>query len=138
MKKFMIVLAAAVMMASTVKAEDANMKSRETAQNAISTDSVNFRFRIHFQEMNEAMHLEEGQMEQIQFINRLLSHRIGNLVNIPEENRRSMLAAIVSDNLSAIRKVVTGTQYHIYLTLLNQEINKAGLNSILYAEDLKS
>lgn len=133
MKNFMMILVAAMMVAASAKAENAsnNEAVKENVANA-----VNYRFRVHITEMRKAMNLEEAQIEEIQKINRELSRRIADLKETPAEFRRMKLAAIMSDNISSMRRIVTSSQYHIYLGLLNNEFNKAGLNTILYGYDV--
>ncbi len=133
MKNFLMILVAAMMVAASAKAENSsNVAGKET----ITIDSVNYRFRVHITEMRKAMNLEEAQIEKIQIVNRELSRRIADLKETPAEFRRVKLAAIMSDNLASMRRIVTSSQYHIYLGLLNNEFNKAGLNTILYGYDV--
>jgi len=135
MKKCMMILAAAMMIAVSAKAEE-NNNNTTVIKETILTDSVNYRFRIHITEMRKVMNLEEGQIAEVQKINRELSRRISDLKETPADFRRTKLAAIMSDNLASMRRLVTNSQYHVYLNLLNNEFNKAGLNTILYSNDV--
>lgn len=131
MKNFMMILVAAMMVATSGKAENAN-NNIEAANEAQANAKVNYRFRVHINDMRKQMHLEEAQVEEVQAINRELSRRIKTLETTPVEFRRAKLTAIMSENLASMHKVVTSSQYHVYLSLLNNEFNKAGLNTILY------
>lgn len=133
MKNFMMILVAAMMVAASAKAENVN---KESIKATVIADSVNYHFRVRITEMRKAMNLEETQVEKIQHVNRELSRRIADLKETPAEFRRVKLAAIMSDNLASMRRLVTSNQYHIYLGLLNNEFNKAGLNTILYGYEV--
>lgn len=133
MKNFLMILVAAMMVAASAKAEETNTV---VAMENNAADSVNFRFRVHITDMRKAMNLEEAQIEEVQKVTRELSRRIGGLKDTPAEFRRTKLASIMSDNLASMRRLVTSSQYHIYLNLLNNEFNKAGLNTILYGYDV--
>jgi len=134
MKNFMMIMVAALMVAASAKAESAN--NNAAVKETIVADSVNFHFRVHITEMRKAMNLDEAQIKDVQKVNRELSRRIAELKETPADFRRAKLAAIMADNLSSMRRLVTGSQYHIYLNLLNSEFNKAGLNTILFGYDV--
>ena len=140
MKKVMIVFAmsAMVMTIATVKAEGAknNAKDMENAivveDARVNADSVIYEFHIRLRDMNKAMHLDVEQIEQLQLTNRELSRRISRLGRIPADERQAKLSAILADNLAEVHQVVDEAQYRAYLTLINNEFNKTGLNSVLY------
>ena len=142
MKKVMIVFAMSVMVMTiaTVKAEGAkNSKAVENIENAAvveevqaNADSVTYKMRIRLRDMNKAMHLDIDQVEDLQLTNNELTRRIARLENVPAEERQAKLAVIVAENLASVREMVDEAQYRAYLTLLNNEFNKTGLNTILY------
>ena len=147
MKKVMIVFAmsAMVMTLATVKAEGAksgnhnaqDMEKTIVVEDArVNADSVIYKFRIRLRDMNKAMHLDIEQVEGLQLTNSELTRRIARLENAPAEERQAKLALIVTENLAAVRDIVDEAQYRAYLTLLNNEFNKTGLNSILYGYNL--
>ena len=144
MKKVMIVFAmsAMVMALATVKAEGA-MNGKNAVENIennsmvveeaqATADSVTYKVRIRLRDMNKAMHLDIDQVEDLQLTNSELTRRIARLENVPAEERQAKLAVIVAENLAAVREMVDEAQYRAYLTLLNNEFNKTGLNTVLY------
>lgn len=142
MKKVMIVFAmsAMIMTIATVKAEGAkevknakDMDSSFVVEDArVNADSVIYKFHIRLRDMNKAMHLDIEQIEQLQITNKELSRRIARLENASVEDRQAKLASILADNLAEVHSIVDEAQYRAYLTLVNNEFNKTGLNSILY------
>ena len=144
MKKVMIVFAMSVMVMTiaTVKAEGA-MKGKNAVENIennsmvveeaqANADSVTYKVRIRLRDMNKAMHLDVDQIEDLQLTNNELTRRIARLENVPAAERQAKLAVIVAENLASVREMVVEAQYRAYLTLLNNEFNKTGLNTILY------
>lgn len=142
MKKVMIVFAmsAMIMTIATVKAEGAkevkNAKDMDSSfvveDVRVNADSVIYKFHIRLRDMNKAMHLDIEQIEQLQITNKELSRRIARLENASVEDRQAKLASILADNLAEVHSIVDEAQYRAYLTLVNNEFNKTGLNSILY------
>lgn len=142
MKKVMIVFAmsAMIMTIATVKAEGA--KNGKTVvekenivvveENQMNPDSVIYKFRIRLRDLNKAMHLDVEQVEGLQLTNSEMTRRIARLENIPASERQAKLALIVADNLASVREIVDDAQYRAYLTIMNNEFNKTGLNTILY------
>lgn len=142
MKKVMIVFAmsAMIMTIATVKAEgvkDVNnakdMEKSFVVEDArVNADSVIYKFHIRLRDMNKAMHLDIEQIELLQITNKELSRRIARLEFAASDVRQAKLAAILADNLAEVHEIVDEAQYRAYLTLVNNEFNKTGLNSILY------
>lgn len=111
-----------MMATATVKAEN------ETVNN----ESVNFKFRIQLREMNKTMHLYSYQIEGLRAANIELCKAIASLETVPADERKNVLNGIVIRNLSTVHKLTDDDQYRAYLTLLNNEFNKHGLNNILF------
>jgi len=142
MKKVMIVFAmsAMIMTIATVKAEGAKEnksakdmdKSFVVEDARVNADSVIYKFHIRLRDMNKAMHLDIEQIEHLQITNKELSRRIARLENASADERQAKLAAILADNLAEVHQIVDEAQYRAYLTLINNEFNKTGLNNILY------
>lgn len=142
MKKVMIVFAmsAMIMTIATVKAEGVknvnnakDMESSFVVEDArVNADSVIYKFHIRLRDMNKAMHLDIEQIELLQITNKELSRRIARLEFAASDVRQAKLAAILADNLAEVHEIVDEAQYRAYLTLVNNEFNKTGLNSILY------
>lgn len=140
MKKVMIVFAmsAMIMTIATVKAEGAKSSNAVEKSDIIveevqmNPDSVIYKFNLRLRDLNKAMHLDVEQVEGLQLTNSEMSRRIARLKNLPLSARQAKLAIIVSENLASVREMVDEAQYRSYLTLLNNEFNKTGLNSILY------
>ncbi len=142
MKKVMIVFAmsAMIMTIATVKAEGVNevnnakdMDNTFVVEDArVNADSVIYKFHIRLRDMNKAMHLDIEQIEQLQITNKEFTRRIARLENVSAADRQARLAGILADNLAEVHEIVDEAQYRAYLTLVNNEFNKTGLNSILY------
>ena len=143
MKKFMNVLAIAAMVMSvaTVKAqtivENDSIHHNEVAKAEVKkADSVNYKIRLRVREMSKVMRLEVDQIENLQFTNSDLSRRVARLAKAPAAQRQALLSVIVSENLAAVHEVLDANQYRQYLSFLNNEFNKAGLNTILFNEGM--
>ena len=143
MKKFMNVLAIAAMVMSvaTVKAqtivENDSIHHNEVAMAEVKkADSVNYKIRLRVREMSKVMRLEVDQIENLQFTNSDLSRRVARLAKAPAAQRQALLSVIVSENLAAVHEVLDANQYRQYLSFLNNEFNKAGLNTILFNEGM--
>lgn len=147
MKKVLLVfvVSASIMALATVKAEgmingDSAVKDIENAivveDVQVSADSVTYEFRIRLRDMNREMHLNVDQVEFLQHATSDLTRCIALLEFIPEEERQSRLAFIVAENLAAVRDMVDDNQYNAYLSILDNEFNKTGLNTILYGLNL--
>lgn len=140
MKKVMIVFAmsAMVMTIATVKAEGAKNNAKDMENTIVvedarvNADSVIYEFHIRLRDMNKAMHLDVEQIEQLQLTNKEISRRIARLEKTAASERQAKLTAILADNLAEVHQIVDEAQYRAYLTLINNEFNKTGLNSILY------
>lgn len=143
MRKVLFVFAVSgfIMALATVKAEGAmngenavkDIENNIVVEDAqVSADSVIYKFRIRLRDMNRVMHLDIDQVEHLQHILTDLSRRIAHLENLPVEVRQSRLSDIIADNLAAVHEVVDEAQYRAYLTLLNNEFNKTGLDAILF------
>ena len=143
MKKFMNVLAIAAMVMSvaTVKAqtivENDSIHHNEVAMVEVKkADSVNYKIRLRVREMSKVMRLEVDQIENLQFTNSDLSRRVARLAKAPAAQRQALLSVIVSENLAAVHEVLDANQYRQYLSFLNNEFNKAGLNTVLFNEGM--
>ena len=143
MKKFMNVLAIAAMVMSvaTVKAqtivENDSIHHNEVAMAEVKkADTINYKIRLRVREMSKVMRLEVDQIENLQFTNRYLSRRVARLAKAPAAQRQALLTVIVSENLAAVHEVLDANQYRQYLSFLNNEFNKAGLNTILFNEGM--
>ena len=144
MKKVMLVFAmsAIIMAVATVKAEGAVEKKNSrkveniavVEENMPGADSVNYKIRLRMRDLNKVMHLEAEQIEGLQFTCSDLSRRVARLQNVPVAERQARLSSIVAENLSAVHEMVSAEQYRLYLSFLNNEFNKAGLNTILFNE----
>ncbi len=142
MKKVLIVFAmsAMIMTIATVKAEGAkenksakDMDKTSVVEEArVNTDSVIYEFHIRLRDMNKAMHLDIEQIELLQITNKEFTRRIARLQNASASDRQAKLASILADNLAQVHEIVDEAQYRAYLTLINNEFNKTGLNNILY------
>jgi hypothetical protein len=143
MKKFMNVLAIAAMVMSvaTVKAqtivENDSIHHNEVAMAEVKkADTINYKIRLRVREMSKVMRLEVDQIENLQFTNSDLSRRVARLAKAPAAQRQALLTVIVSENLAAVHEVLDANQYRQYLSFLNNEFNKAGLNTILFNEGM--
>lgn len=143
MKKFMNVLAIAAMVMSvaTVKAqtivENDSIHHNEVAMADVKkADTINYKIRLRVREMSKVMRLEVDQIENLQFTNSDLSRRVARLAKAPAAQRQALLSVIVSENLAAVHEVLDANQYRQYLSYLNNEFNKAGLNTILFNEGM--
>lgn len=147
MKKVLFVFAVSglVMALATVKAEGAmngNMAVQDienenvVEEDQVSADSVTYEFHIRLRDMNREMHLDVDQVEFLQHATVDLTRCIALLEFLPMEERQSKLAFIVADNLAAVREMVDDKQYNAYLSILDNEFNKTGLNTILYGLNL--
>ena len=143
MKKFMNVLAIAAMVMSvaTVKAqtivENDSIHHNEVAMAEVKkADTINYQIRLRVREMSKVMRLEVDQIENLQFTNSDLSRRVARLAKAPAAQRQALLSVIVSENLAAVHEVLDANQYRQYLSFLNNEFNKAGLNTILFNEGM--
>ncbi len=143
MKKFMNVLAIAAMVMSvaTVKAqtivENDSIHHNEVAMAEVKkADTINYKIRLRVREMSKVMRLEVDQIENLQFTNSDLSRRVARLAKAPAAQRQALLSVIVSENLAAVHEVLDANQYRQYLSFLNNEFNKAGLNTILFNEGM--
>jgi len=133
-------MSAMIMTIATVKAEGAkeiksakDMDKTFVVEDArVNTDSVIYKFHIRLRDMNKAMHLDIEQIEQLQITNKELTRRIARLESASVTDRKAKLAAILADNLAEVHEIVDEAQYRAYLTLINNEFNKTGLNSVLY------
>ena len=143
MRKVLFVFAVSglIMALATVKAEGAMNGSgavQDIENNIVvedvqgSADSVIYKFRIRLRDMNRVMHLDVDQVEHLQHILTDMSRRIAHLENVPVELRQSKLSDIIADNLASVHEVVDDAQYRAYLTLLNNEFNKTGLDAVLF------
>lgn len=142
MKKVMLVFAmsATLIGLATVKAEGTlNNGSVNDIENVIvvedvkgNADSVTYKFSIRLRDMNRAMHLDADQVEILQLTTSDLTRRIARLEHAPAGERQAKLAMIVAENLASVHEMVDEAQYRAYLTLINNEFNKTGLNSVLY------
>ena len=143
MKKFMNVLAIAAMVMSvaTVKAqtivENDSIHHNEVAMAEVKkADTINYKIRLRVREMSKVMRLEVDQIENLQFTNSDLTRRVARLAKAPAAQRQALLTVIVSENLAAVHEVLDANQYRLYLSFLNNEFNKAGLNTILFNEGM--
>ena len=143
MKKFMNVLAIAAMVMSvaTVKAqtivENDSIHHNEVAMAEVKkVDTINYKIRLRVREMSKVMRLEVDQIENLQFTNSDLSRRVARLAKAPAAQRQALLSVIVSENLAAVHEVLDANQYRQYLSFLNNEFNKAGLNTIIFNEGM--
>ncbi|MBQ7238921.1 MAG: hypothetical protein IJS20_09035 [Bacteroidales bacterium] len=143
MKKFMNVLAIAAMVMSvaTVKAqtivENDSIHHNEVAMAEVKkADTINYKIRLRVREMSKVMRLEVDQIENLQFTNSDLTRRVARLAKAPAAQRQALLSVIVSENLAAVHEVLDANQYRQYLSFLNNEFNKAGLNTILFNEGM--
>jgi 1-deoxy-D-xylulose 5-phosphate reductoisomerase len=143
MKKFMNVLAIAAMVMSvaTVKAqtivENDSIHHNEVAMAEVKkADTINYKIRLRVREMSKVMRLEVDQIENLQFTNSDLTRRVARLAKAPAAQRQALLTVIVSENLAAVHEVLDANQYRQYLSFLNNEFNKAGLNTILFNEGM--
>lgn len=143
MKKFMNVLAIAAMVMSvaTVKAqtivENDSIHHNEVAMAEVKkADTINYKIRLRVREMSKVMRLEVDQIENLQFTNSDLSRRVARLAKAPAAQRQALLSVIVAENLAAVHEVLDANQYRQYLSFLNNEFNKAGLNTILFNEGM--
>ena len=143
MKKFMNVLAIAAMVMSvaTVKAqaivENDSIHHNEVAMAEVKkADTINYKIRLRVREMSKVMRLEVDQIENLQFTNSDLTRRVARLAKAPSAQRQALLSVIVSENLAAVHEVLDANQYRQYLSFLNNEFNKAGLNTILFNEGM--
>ncbi|MBP5344797.1 MAG: hypothetical protein J6X31_06360 [Bacteroidales bacterium] len=143
MKKILYVFAIVAMSVATVKAqnliENDSIHHNEVAvveENIKTVDSVNYKIRLRLRDMAKVMHLEVDQIENLQFTNSDLSRRVARLAKAPVAQRQAILSVIVAENLAAVHEVLDANQYRQYLSFLNNEFNKAGLNSILFNEGM--
>ena len=143
MKKFMNVLAIAAMVMSvaTVKAQtivdnDAIHHNEVAMAEVKKADTINYKIRLRVREMSKVMRLEVDQIENLQFTNSDLTRRVARLAKAPAAQRQALLTVIVSENLAAVHEVLDANQYRQYLSFLNNEFNKAGLNTILFNEGM--
>ena len=130
------VLSAIILAVATVKAEGAvearNAQETECVSVAkekiATTDSVTYQIRFRMRDMNIRMHLGAEQIQNLQYTCNDLSRRVAQLEKYPVEQRQARLAAIVAENLAAVHELVNAEQYETYLTYMNEELDKAGLN----------
>ncbi len=145
MKKVFIVCAMSIMMmaSATVKAEGKNNGNAVYSDNSVvveeaqsNADSVIYKFKLRLRDMNKAMHLDVNQIEALQQSTYDLSRRIARLENVSAEKRQAQLTHIITENLVTVHDYVDDAQYRVYLSLLNNEFNRTGLNSVLYGYDV--
>ena len=101
-----------------------------------NADSVIYKFKLRLRDMNKAMHLDVDQIEALQQTTVDLSRRIARLENVSAEKRQAQLTHIITENLVLVHDFVNENQYRAYLSLLNNEFNRTGLNSVLYGYDV--
>jgi type I site-specific restriction endonuclease len=143
-KVFMLVAMSIMLMASAVKAEGmnngnavVNSENAHVVEDAQSNaDSVIYKFKLRLRDMNKAMHLDVDQIEALQQTTVDLSRRIARLENVSAEKRQAQLTHIITENLVLVHDFVNENQYRAYLSLLNNEFNRTGLNSVLYGYDV--
>ncbi len=101
-----------------------------------NADSVIYKFKLRLRDMNKAMHLDVDQIEALQQTTVDLSRRIARLENVAAEKRQAQLTHIITENLVVVHDYLNDNQYRAYLSLLNNEFNRTGLNSVLYGYDV--
>ena len=101
-----------------------------------NADSVIYKFKLRLRDMNKAMHLDVDQIEALQQTTVDLSRRIARLENVAAEKRQAQLTPIITENLVVVHDYLNDNQYRAYLSLLNNEFNRTGLNSVLYGYDV--
>ncbi|MBR0036655.1 MAG: hypothetical protein IJP70_03325 [Bacteroidales bacterium] len=145
MKKVFVFAMSIMMMAfATVKAEgNNNGNAVVNSDNSFvvedvqsNADSVIYKFKLRLRDMNKAMHLDVDQIEALQQTTVDLSRRIARLENVAAEKRQAQLTHIITENLVVVHDYLNDNQYRAYLSLLNNEFNRTGLNSVLYGYDV--
>ena len=132
-KVFMVVAAALMMTAASVKAQ-AVVAAPEVAE--AQKGAVSYELKLSLHDMHKAMKLDIDQFDNMERVTRNFERRISNLAYVDPEKRQEKLTAYVAENLMNAQGYLDEMQYRTYLKLLNVEFNKTGLNSVLYGYDM--
>lgn len=122
MKKIVFTLVA-MMSLTFAYAEDEN--ANKTAEVA---DAAKYEMNINVKSLSYALKLDAEETDEVAFISRNFAKDMAKAGAATGDERDELYKKAITRNLSDMRTVLTGRQYHEYIMLLNTTLNNRGLN----------
>jgi len=131
MKKMIIAVAAIMMAAATINAQE----KVETVNNVTP---ICYDFNVNMRSLSRYLDLSQDQMEVMEYASENFCNSVKRLERTKEEKRGARMQKALNINLAYAHKFLEPAQYRKYLALMNNSLKNKGLDTLLVEEDLAS
>ena len=87
-----------------------------------------YEFHVNMNQLSYTLGLSRDQREFVTDVMYALDNDMQHVASAPAKERKELMKKAISRNLAATRLVMSKSQYHKYLMLLNATLNNRGLN----------